>query len=677
MATLVFEVGCEELPYSELTSLSEQLLQQLAKRLEAERLSYASIEPLLTPRRLGAVLAGVAERQSSATTERKGPALGQAFAADGQATAAAIGFARSCGVELSELEHSADGRLLCVQQLPELPAASVLAEVLPAAWQAIKPRKTMRWDASSTRFSRPVRWLLVLLDQQLIVCSIAGCSASNKTSSHRLINPGFFAIDSADAYFSRLAENGKVIANFNERSALIQQQVDDLARQQALVPDLSPQLLTIITSLVEYPQALLCCFPERFLQLPDKLLRSVLIEHQKYIPLNKADGQLSNYFIAVSNNPEGDSELIRQGHERVVRPRLEDALFFWNKDQQTGLEALTQRLDSLSFARGLGSMHAKAQRLEVLVKQLADDLGIAETELQAAARLAKADLLSNLVQEFPELQGYAGACLARSAGMSELLCSALAQQYQPAGRDDAVPGMPAALLALSDKLDTLAAMFSIGKKPSSSADPFGLRRAALGIIAIISEHKLPLNLAGLCLMAIKALDVAADKQAKVQQHLVDFLQERVRVLWVERGFSAELVRAVLKVVPLDINEQQLRLAALQDWSRDARGRQLLEIYKRINNICGQQQPQAAPAKAKLQAADELLEQAYQSVVGNWQSADTSARLLLLAQLYQPLADFFAEVMVMTEDLPLRQARLQLLSRIRELFDQIADFSTLQ
>ena len=677
MATLVFEVGCEELPYSELTNLAEQLIQQLIKRLDAERLSYQSIEPILTPRRLGAVLQGVAERQSSATTERKGPALSQAFAADGQPTAAAIGFARSCGVELGALQHSSDGKLLCVQQLPESLAVPVLAEVLPAAFQAIKPRKTMRWDSSSTRFSRPVRWLLVLLDQQLVSCSIAGCAASNKTSGHRLINPSFFAIDSADAYFSSLAETGKVIANFTERSTLIQQQVDDLAQQQILAPDLSSRLLEIITSLVESPQALLCSFPEHFLQLPDKLLRSVLIEHQKYIPLNKADGQLSHYFIAVSNNPEGDNELISSGHERVVRPRLEDALFFWNKDQQTGLEALAQRLDKLSFARGLGSMQAKTQRLETLVTQLAGALGIDSSELQQAARLAKADLLSNLVQEFSELQGYAGACLARSAGMPELLCSALEQQYQPAGRDDAVPSMPAALLALSDKLDTLAAMFSVGKKPSSSADPFGLRRAALGIIAIISEHKLPLDLAELCLMTIKALAVPAERQAEVQQQLIDFLQERLRVLWVERGFSAELVRSVLTVVALDINEQQLRLAALQDWSQDSRGRQLLEIYKRINNICNQQQPQIAPSSVKLEVADELLEQAYQKIERGWQEADSSARLSLLLQLHQPLADFFAEVMVMSEDLALRQARLQLLSRIRELFDQVADFSALQ
>ena len=678
MPTLAFEIGCEELPHSELESFAAQFSENLRALLKAQRLEYQDLTSVATPRRLGAVVHGLAERQSSAQVERKGPAWDKAFDAAGEPTAAASGFARSCDTTVDKLQRSADGRLLCVQQLPQFAAQEVLEQALATTASALKLKKSMRWNLATDRFSRPIRWLLALLDDQVLKLEVAGCAAGNSSYGHRLIHPQPVPIDHADAYLGDLRTVGKVVATAAQRSELIEQQVAAICSEHQLSADLSGQLLTTITNLVELPDARLCSFPEHFLELPDKLLRSVLIEHQKYIPLNYSAGKLSNYFIAVSNNPEGDGALISKGHERVVRPRLEDAWFFWSKDKDSGLVALAERLPKLVFARGLGSMHDKSQRHTLLLQFVAADLPPAQQEhLQQAARLAKADLLSNLVQEFPELQAYAGARLAQAAGMAEELCSAIAQQYQPSGREDAIPTMPAALLALVDKVDSLTAFFSIGKKPSSSADPLSLRRAALGVVRILDAHRLQLDLGELFVNSAASLAVPEAKREQLQQELVAFIQERLRVFWTEAGFAAQQVRAVLAVAPTRVDEQRRRLQALKLWLADERGQQLAEIYKRINNICREAaNAELRPMPESSESADAELLRVYRGTADAWRDADHEHNLGLLLELQQPLARFFNEVMVNSDDQQLREFRRGLLQAIRGLFLRVADFAEL-
>ena len=680
MPTLALEIGCEELPHSELAGLEEQLQSNLSALLKTQRLHYQSITSVATPRRLGAVVHGLAERQASEQVERKGPAWAKAFTADGQPTPAALGFARSCSTTIDKLQRSVDDRLLCIQQLPRQNSLEVLEQNLAPLVSALQLKKSMRWNLATDRFSRPIRWLLALLDDQVLSLSMAGCSASNLSYGHRLLQRQALQISHADTYLDQLRQNGQVLAESGQRRQLIEQQVASICAERNLRADLSPQLLTTITNLVELPEALLCSFPERFLDLPEKLLRSVLIEHQKYIPLHSSAGQLSNYFIAVSNNPDGARELITRGHERVVRPRLEDAWFFWNKDRELGLAALAEKLPKLVFARGLGSMQAKSERTAQLLDKLTAELGLEQAQqqhLQQAAQLAKADLLSNLVQEFPELQAYAGARLAQAANMAPTVSSAIEQQYQPSGRDDSAPAMPAALLALADKTDSLSAFFSIGKKPSSSADPLSLRRAALGIVRILDEHQLQLDLGELFAQSLALLAVDASRSQQLQQELLSFVQERLRVFWLEAGFSAQQVRAVLAVVPTRVDQQRQRLQALQAWLADPRGQQLAEIYKRINNICREAvASELKPPPACAEAADAQLFTTYQSLQSAWLAGNNEHNMELLLQLRQPLSDFFEQVLVNSDEEQLRDFRRSLLHGIRSLFLSIADFAEL-
>ena len=680
MPTLALEIGCEELPHSELAALEEQLQTNLSALLQVQRLHYQSITIVATPRRLGAVVQGLAEHQASEQVERKGPAWAKAFDGDGQPTPAALGFARSCSTTIDQLQRSADDRLLCIQQLPSTNSRQVLEHNLAALAADAQLKKSMRWNLATDRFSRPIRWLLALLDDQVLTLSIAGCSASNLSYGHRLLQRRALRINHAETYIDQLRTSGQVLAESSKRRQLIQQQVASICAERNLGADLSPQLLTTITNLVELPEALLCSFPKRFLELPEKLLRSVLIEHQKYIPLNGSDGQLSNYFIAVSNNPDGARELIIRGHERVVRPRLEDAWFFWNKDKELGLAALAERLPKLVFARGLGSMQEKSERNAQLLAELAAEIGLEPAQqqhLQQAASLAKADLLSNLVQEFPELQAYAGARLAQAANMATTVGNAIEQQYQPSGRDDSAPTMPAALLALADKIDSLSAFFSIGKKPSSSADPLSLRRAALGVVRILDEHQLPLDLRQLLARSLALLAVDAKQSQQLEQALLGFVQERLRVFWLEAGFSAQQVRAVLAVAPTRVDQQRQRLQALQAWLADPRGQQLVEIYKRINNICREVVPVELqwPLPGS-EAADTQLFTAYQQLQSAWLATDNEHNMELLLQLRQPLSDFFDQVLVNSDNQQLRDFRRSLLHSIRNFFLTVADFAEL-
>ena len=680
MPTLALEIGCEELPHSELAGLEERLQSNLRALLKTQRLHYQSITSVATPRRLGAVVRGLAERQASAQVERKGPAWAKAFAADGQPTPAALGFARSCSTTIDELQRSADDRLLCIQQLPSANSREVLEQNLTGLASDLQLKKSMRWNLATDRFSRPIRWLLALLDDQVLSLSIAGCSASDLSYGHRLLQRQALRITHAESYLDQLRTSGQVLAESSQRRQLIEQQVASICAEHSLRADLSPQLLSTITNLVELPEALLCSFPERFLELPEKLLRSVLIEHQKYIPLHSGAGQLSNYFIAVSNNPDGVRELISRGHERVVRPRLEDAWFFWNKDKEIGLAALAEKLPKLVFARGLGSMQEKSARNAQLLAILVAELGLAPAQqqhLQQAAHLGKADLLSNLVQEFPELQAYAGARLAQAANMPATVASAIEQQYQPSGRDDTTPSMPEALLALADKADSLSAFFSIGKKPSSSADPLSLRRAALGIVRILDEHQLQLDLGELFARSLALLAVEASRVDQLEQELLSFVQERLRVFWLEASFSAQQVRAVLAVAPTRVDLQRQRLQALQAWLTDPRGQQLVEIYKRINNICRETVPTELqwPLNGS-EAADAQLFTAYQQVRSAWLVGNNEHNMELLLQLRQPLSDFFEQVLVNSDNPQLRDFRRSLLHGIRSLFLSVADFAEL-
>ncbi|MGM8937914.1 glycine--tRNA ligase subunit beta [Psychrobacter glaciei] len=696
MSTILFELGCEELPPKSLKPLRDALQASVTEQLTEAGISFDSIKAFAAPRRLALQIQGIGDKQPDRSEQKRGPAIKAAFDAEGNPTRAAMGFAKGLGIEASELItiNTDKGDYVGYEQTIQGQATT---ELLPAIFQTaldnLPIAKRMRSGASRNEFVRPVQWAVLMQDNAVIDATIQGHQTGTQTRGHRFHSPDYHNIGHANDY-EQLLDGLKVVADFDKRQMLIKNQVKALADEvnsDAIVPQ---ALLDEVTALVDFPIALRASFEARFLQVPQEALISTMQADQKYFCLTDKTGKLQPYFIFITNIESKDPNQIIEGNEKVVRPRLADAEFFFLQDQKQPLFALTESLKTRVFQDKLGTIWEKSERIAklaafiaALMQQQGSEISIDETV--RAGILSKADLASSLVGEYPELQGIAGTYYARLNDEPEAVAASLEEQYLPKFSGDVLPQTPIGIcLALADRLDTLVGIFAIDQAPTGSKDPFSLRRSAIGILRILIEKQLPINLVALVEQAIKGYSTSdGSKIAKMGDtftQVMAFLNSRYRAMYTEQGVSVDTIQAVQAInphMPLDFDQ---RIRAVQAFSELSQASMLADSNKRVANIL---------AKSEVSVADNvdealLSEPAEQSLYASVQQAQTAVQPLLeqadytqvlqtLASLDEPLTQFFDNVMVNSEDAALKNNRLALLKQVRALFLTVADISELQ
>ncbi|WP_182406962.1 glycine--tRNA ligase subunit beta [Psychrobacter sp. GP33] len=696
MTTILFELGCEELPPKSLKTLRDALQNSVTEQLSDADISFDTIKAFAAPRRLALQIHGIADKQPDRSEQKRGPAIKAAFDAEGNPTRAAIGFAKGLGIEASELMiiNTDKGDYVGYEQMVHGKAvADLLPQIFQTALDNLPIAKRMRSGTSRNEFVRPVQWVVLMADDTVIDATIQGHQSGQQTRGHRFHSPDYHAINHANDY-EALLEGLKVVADFDKRQAFINNQVQALADEinaTAIVPQ---DLLDEVTALVDFPIALRADFEPRFLQVPQEALISTMQADQKYFCLTDKDGKLQPYFIFITNIASKDPKQIIEGNEKVVRPRLADAEFFFLQDQKQPLSALTENLKTRIFQDQLGSIWEKSARIAklatfiaTLLQEQGQQVNIDETA--RAAMLSKADLASSLVSEYPDLQGIAGTYYARLNGEPEAVAASLEEQYLPKFSGDALPKTPIGIcLALADRLDTLVGIFAIGQPPTGSKDPFSLRRSAIGILRILIEKQLPINLIVLVEQAIKNYNDASGSKitnmGDTFTQVMNFLNSRYRAMYTEQGVSVDTIQAVQAInphMPLDFDQ---RIRAVQAFRALSQASMLADSNKRVANIL------AKSESAVSESVDETLltEPAEQALYSSVRHAQTAVQPLLaqanytqalqtLASLDEPLTQFFDGVMVNSEDTALKNNRLALLKQVRALFLTVADISELQ
>ena len=683
--TLAFEIGVEEIPAFDLDSANKQLEKMVPAAFADARIPYDSIEIHSSPRRLIVMAYGVADATEALVEEYKGPAAKIAFDADGNPTKAAIGFARGKGLSPENLERrevNGTEYVFATKNIPATPVADLLPEVLTGFITAIKWPRSCRWAAYREYFVRPVRWIVAMLDDVVLPVSFAGAASDNFTMGHRVLAPGKHTVDTA-ANLLNVVRAAYVIPTQAERERIIREGVAAIEAETGFTADLPAKTLLEVVNLSEYPQPLVSTFDEEFLQVPEEIIVDAMLMHQRYFPLYDAAGKLTNKFIIVSNgNPECAATII-DGNERVVRARLDDAKFFYEEDLKHPLESYIEKLDKVVFQESLGTVRQKAERLEKLACALSADaqLDAADAaDAKRAARLCKADLVTNAVIEFTSVQGVMGSYYAAASGETPQVAQAIGQHYQPRFAGDALPDTTVGkLVALADKLDTICGLFAVGQGPTGSSDPFALRRSAIGIVNML-EAGLPISLAAAIdesLASFAAQGVAFDAAA-VRAEVVDFFVTRTKVMLRDAGVNADTIDAVLAAGVEEPAVISQRAHALEDArANDAETfDNLATAYARANNL---RKPELGEGVDDSLLTDperalaSAVATAEQAVAAALESDDFAAALSQLAALRAPIDGFFADVMVMDEDAALRDNRLRLLNRFVAVFANVADF----
>ena len=696
MSTILFELGCEELPPKSLKPLRDALQASVTEQLTEADITFDSIKAFAAPRRLAIQIQGISDKQPDRSEQKRGPAIKAAFDSDGNPTRAAMGFAKGLGIEASELItiNTDKGDYVGYEQVIHGQATT---ELLPAIFQTaldnLPIAKRMRSGASRNEFVRPVQWAVLMQDSTVIDATIQGHQTGTQTRGHRFHSPDYHDIAHANDY-EQLLDGLKVVADFDKRQMLIKNQVKALADEvnaDAIVPQ---DLLDEVTALVDFPIALRANFEARFLQVPQEALISTMQADQKYFCLTDKAGKLQPYFIFITNIESKDPNQIIEGNEKVVRPRLADAEFFFLQDQKQPLFALTESLKTRVFQDKLGTIWEKSERIAklaafiaTLMQQQGRDINVDETV--RAAILSKADLASSLVGEYPELQGIAGTYYARLNGEPEAVAASLEEQYLPKFSGDVLPKTPIGIcLALADRLDTLVGIFAIDQAPTGSKDPFSLRRSAIGILRILIEKQLPINLVALVEQAIKGYSTSdGSKIAKMGDtftQVMAFLNSRYRAMYTEQGVSVDTIQAVQAInphMPLDFDQ---RIRAVQSFSKVSQASMLADSNKRVANILAKSEVSVADnvdesllSEPAEQALYQAVQQAQTAVKPLLETADYTQVLQTLVSLDAPLTQFFADVMVNSDDVALKNNRLALLKQVRALFLTVADISELQ
>jgi glycyl-tRNA synthetase beta chain len=675
----LIELGTEELPPKALKMLADAFLAGITSGLEAAAVPFAGASSFATPRRLAVLVSDIQLQQPDRTIEKRGPAT--------QAPERAVqGFARSCGVGIDQLdiEETAKGHYYVYRGVEKgQTTAALLPGIIHDALHGLPIPKRMRWGASRIEFVRPVKWLVMLLGDEVVEAELLGLQAGRKTRGHRFhYNHEIELMVPAD-YPQVLRETGKVIADFTERRALIRNQVIDEGRRIGGTTQIDEALLDEVTALTEWPVALTGRFEERFLEVPAQALISSMKENQKYFHVLDAQGKLMPYFITLANIQSRDPQQVIEGNEKVIRPRLADAAFFFETDKKRPLQARVEQLKGVVFQQQLGTLHDKTRRIEALAAAVANLIGGDCQFARRAALLSKCDLMTEMVFEFPELQGLMGYHYALHDGEAEEVARALNEQYMPRFAGDDLPATPTGIaLAIADRLDTLTGLFGIDQPPTGSRDPFALRRAALGVLRIIVERKLDVDLQQLLTIAV---DQYSDLPAAtgLADRVVDFMLERFRAWYEERGISAEIFQSVLALRPTRPLDFDRRIDAVSHFSYLPEAAALASANKRVGNILAKQggsapadvDPGLLEAQAE-RALYEQLERMEQEVTPLFQQGEYRSALERLAQLRRHVDTFFDQVMVMVDDDAIKQNRLALLARLRRLFLAVADISLL-
>jgi glycyl-tRNA synthetase beta chain len=687
---LLIELGCEELPALTLQQQARQLADGLFKGLsEAGLAGQARTEAvrwMATPRRLAVRIEGVAQRQADRVLERKGPAEQAAFDADGQPTRAALGFARSVGLEVDQLDRmeNEQGRWLYAEvQQPGEALAVILQDILDRVVREMASARSMRWSDRKDRFLRPVRWIVALHGAEIVPLTLFGLDADRESRGHRIHAPGAIRIDHADGYEATL-EQAHVLVDFGRRRARIEEQVLRCARDAGLESRSDDALLDEVTGLVEWPVAVVGGFDADFLQVPPEALVSAMRVHQKCFPLYRRDGSLAPHFITVANLESRDPALMIHGFERVIRPRLADARFFFDQDRSQLLESRFERLGTMQFQDRLGSLADKTTRLRSLGQRLSEAFGADPEVVDRAARLAKCDLMTEMVGEFPELQGTMGMHYALAEGESEAVATAIEAHYQPRHAGDRLPGDAAGrVLAVADRLDTLVGVFAIGKKPKGSKDPFALRRAAQGVVRILVDGEVELTLEELIEQAGESLNQQVEVDSATRDDVERFILDRLRAWLGEQGVAVNTVRAVEAAPLTSIADFVRRARVLQGFADDPEMESLIAANKRAANLLKQSGSETFGdvdrGLMQIEAEENLFEaiESTEAEVGKALDAGRDERALSALSALKPVVDaFFDEVMVMDEDPAQQGNRLALLNRLRSVFLSVADVALL-
>ena len=687
-ADFLVELGTEELPPKALPALEQAFRDGLVARLAEARLGHGQVESFASPRRLAIKVLRLQTRQADQQVELRGPPL-RVARVDGAWTKAAEKFAAGAGVEVEALVEREEEKgayvYACKLERGET-AAALLPRLVENALAALPVPRRMRWGAAESEFVRPVHWLVMLLGAEVVPCAMYGVTAGRETRGHRFMSRGALTLADPGEYPARLEEEGFVVAGFARRRERIRAEAETAAQATGGRLVLDPALLDEVTALVEWPVAVTGKFEERFLELPEEVLVATLQDHQRYFPVREADGRLAPRFITISNLDSPQPAAVRAGNERVVRPRLADAAFFWAQDRRAPLAARTALLDSVVFQAKLGSIGAKSKRTAALAGRIAGLLDADAALAEEAARLAKCDLVTSMVGEFPELQGVMGRYYALADGLEAELAAALEEQYLPRFAGDRLPATRTGqALALADKLDTMAGIFAIGQRPTGNKDPFGIRRAALGVLRVCVECGLDLELPALIESAVAAQPVTTDE--KLAADIWDFLLDRLRGYYLEGGGSVvashDAFAAVLARRPASLVDFHERLVAVLEFQRLEASTALAAANKRIANILRQASGDGAGNVdvALLQAgAEQALHQRVEALTGEVAPLVAARRyreaLERLAGLREVVDRFFDEVLVMDPDPAVRDNRLALLARLRALFTDIADVSRL-
>jgi glycyl-tRNA synthetase beta chain len=686
-ADFLVEIGTEELPPKALRSLMDAFSSGLESGVDEARLGHGDIHAYASPRRLAVLIENLDTAQEDRRTTQKGPPTKVAFDDNGNPTAAANAFAKKCGVTVEDLgrEKTDKGEWLVSEVVEKgKKAAELMPQLTERALAALPIPRRMRWGAGEAEFVRPVHWIVLLHGAKAIKASIMGIAASNKTRGHRFHSTKPITIKAPGDYLQALEDSGHVIADFERRRDLVTKGVEAAAKKAGGIAVADDALYDEVTALVEWPVPITGSFDEDYLSLPREAVVSTLTSHQRYFPVEGKDGKLLPRFITVANLDSKDPDQVRDGNERVIRPRLADAAFFWESDRRKPLSARQETLRDVVYQRGLGSMYDKAQRTANLAAEMANALDVDAAPVMRAASLAKCDLVTGMVGEFPELQGVMGRYYAQSDGEPPAVADAIAEHYLPRFSGDALPtSTDGQILALADKLDTLTGVFAIGKKPSGNRDPFGLRRAALGIVRVLIECKLDLDLKALIASAVEAQPASGGDN--VAAEVYDYITDRLRRYFLDRDskLATETFDAVLARAPTSLVDFDRRLEAVQAFIALEPAASLAAANKRVANILRKAEVvSVGEVRRKLlsepaeTALAEAVAEATATVTPMLEARQYTEALSALASLRGPVDQFFDDVMVMAEDKATRNNRLALLSQMRALFLDVADISRL-
>jgi glycyl-tRNA synthetase beta chain len=684
---LLIEIGTEELPPKALNKLRDAFAQGVADGLKEANVKFESTHAYASPRRLAVILNNVEECQPDSDIEKRGPAIKAAFGEDGCPSKAAEGFARSCGVAVDDLDTMKTDKgewLVFRAQEKGKATAELIAAIVEKTLAKLPIPKRMRWGDNKEEFVRPVHWVVLLFGNKVVEANIMGLAAGRDSRGHRFHHPEIITLQTPDEYLSRLEKPGYVLADSELRCNTIRQQAEQAAEKLGGKALIDEGLLLEVSALVEWPVAVSGDFDKHFLEVPAESLISSMQDHQKYFPVVDKDGKLMPHFITISNIESKDPSKVKEGNERVIRPRLSDAAFFWEQDCKHPLETHIASLDKVVFQNKLGSVGDKSRRVATIAEKIAEQLGADKANAHRAALLSKCDLMSEMVNEFSDLQGIMGRYYAERDGEVEDVAAALDEQYMPRFAGDNLPtSTTGQILSIADKVDTLVGIFAIGQKPTGEKDPFALRRSALGVLRILIECELMLDLKQILGFAADAIKDVVDASKAIDE-VFDFMLERLRVYYTSQKISVDVYDAVVVLKPTYPVDFDRRVQAVNSFRDLAEAESLAAANKRIRNILKKVKGQV-PEKIDINLFEDdvenklndQLKKLSDEVLPMFDNGDYKNALQQLAGLKEPVDNFFDKVMVMADDEALKNNRLALLNKLSSLFLRAADLSRLQ